>query len=38
MLKKPKMNVNVAGAEAEEQAPAKAALAEGGTTTNWLKN
>ena len=35
MLKKPKMNVNVAGAEAEEQAPAKAALAEGGTTTNW---
>ena len=31
------MVLNVAGAEAEEQAPAKAELADGGTTTNWLK-
>ena len=31
------MVLNVAGAEAEEQAPAKAELADGGTTKNWLK-
>jgi hypothetical protein len=31
------MFFNVAGADAEELAPTKAALGEGGTATNWLK-